>query len=202
MEKREIKPWQIAGVSFNTESKFWNFVRSALRQAWSRHEVKLKFVESFRIRVNNPNPNRRVETCWGMTCAKCKQDFPLPVESSVKKKIEEHTKVPFNYIEINHKTEAGSLKSKDDIGRFATNLLYVNFDDLEPICKECHNILSYSQKEGISIEEAIIQKKAIAIMKESSGKPWLLSKGVTPAGSAPKRREQIVSYLSGEDFGH
>lgn len=196
MSKREIKPWQIAGVKFNTESKFWSFVRSALRKAWENHEVKRKFIECFRIRVNNPNPDRRVETCWGMTCAKCNQDFPLPVKKSVKDKIVEHTQEPFNYIEINHKTEAGSLKCKEDVGRFAMNLLYVNFDDLEPICKVCHGIHTYSQAEGVSFEEAAIQKQAIEIMKEASGKTWLIEKGLTPTSSAPKRREQIVKELS------
>ena len=189
------EPWQVKGVSFNTESKFWSFVRSGLRKVWSRHQVKLKFIDTFRIKVINPNPDGRVEKVWGMTCVKCKQDFPMPVDKKLKKKIEAHTGKPFNYIEINHKTEAGTLRSKEDIGRFAANLLYVTFDDLEPMCKECHAVLTYMQKEGVDEKTAIAEKAAIAICKAKVDIEWLEDKGIVPASNAAKRRIQIVQEL-------
>lgn len=193
--EKDIKPWQVKGVSFDTESKFWSFVRSGLRKVWSRHQVKLKFIETFRIKVPNPNPDGRVEKVWGMTCAECGNDFPLPVSKEVKKKIEAHTGKPFNYIEINHKTEAGTLKCKEDLGRFAANLLYVTFDDLESMCKECHAILTYMQKEGVDKKTAIAEKQAISLCKDKADIEWLESKGIVPEKSSPKRRKQIVEYL-------
>ena len=190
-----MEPWQVKGVSFNTESKFWSFVRSGLRKVWARHQVKLKFIDTFRIKVPNPNPDGRVEKVWGMTCVECGQDHPMPVSKDVKKKIEKFTGKPFNYIEINHKTEAGSLKSKEDIGRFAANLLYVTFDDLEPMCKECHAVLTYMQKEGVDKNTATAEKQAIALCKDKADVEWLESKGIVPEKSSPKRRKQIVEYL-------
>lgn len=195
MSDEKWEPWQVKGVSFNTESKFWSFVRSGLRKVWSRHQVKLKFIDTFRIKVTNPNPDGRVEKVWGMTCVECGQDHPMPVNKDVKKKIEKFTGKPFNYIEINHKTEAGSLKSKEDIGRFAANLLYVTFDDLEPMCKECHAVLTYMQKEGVDKKTATAEKQAIALCKDKADVEWLESKGLTPEKSSPKRRKQIVEYL-------
>jgi len=189
------EPWKVEGVSFNTESKFWSFVRSGLRKVWARHEVKLRFIEKFRKKVPNPNPNGRVAEVWGMTCCKCNHDFPMPVDKKLRKKIEEFNGVPFNYIEINHKTEAGSLKSKDDVGRFASNLLYVTFDDLEPMCKKCHDVLTYMQKEGVDESTAKATKEAIEIIKSKKDKEWLLEKGIDPASSGPKRREQIIEVL-------
>jgi RNase P subunit RPR2 len=190
-----MEPWQVKGVSFNTESKFWSFVRSGLRKVWARHQVKLKFIDTFRIKVPNPNPDGRVEKVWGMTCVECGQDYPMPVSKDVKKKIEKFTGKPFNYIEINHKTEAGSLKSKEDIGRFAANLLYVTFDDLEPMCKECHAVLTYMQKEGVDKKTATAEKQAIALCRDKADVEWLESKGLVPEKSSPKRRKQIVEYL-------
>lgn len=190
-----MKPWEVKGVSFDTESKFWSFIRSGLRKVWARHEVKLRFIEKFRIKVPNPNPDGRVAEVWGMTCCKCNNNFPLPVSKKVKKKIEATTGKPFVYIEINHKTEAGVLKSKEDVGRFATNLLYVTFDDLEPMCTECHSIITYMSKEGVSEQEAIATKKAIQLEKSKQDKEWLISKGITPAKNAKLRREQIVEEL-------
>lgn len=191
------EPWQVKGVSFNTESKFWSFVRSGLRSAWSKHQVKLQFINTFRIKVDNPNPNGRVDKVWGMTCCKCGGEFCLPVPSKLRKKIEAATGEPFNYIEINHKTEAGSLKSKEDLGRFAANLLYVTFDDLEAVCKKCHSIITYMQKEGVDENEALLQKQAIVIIKKEkdNDKKWLIERGVKPKGNAKQRREQIIEEL-------
>lgn len=188
-------PWEVKGVTFNTESKFWTFVRSGLRSVWSKHQVKLKFIEEFRIKVPNPNPNGRNSHVWGMTCSKCGGDFPMPVPKKVRKKIEESTGVPFNYIEINHKTEAGSLKSKEDLGRFAANLLYVTFDDLEPVCKKCHSILTYCSKEGVDEKTAEATKTCIAIQKTKKDKEWLTERGIKPASNAKLRREQIIKVL-------
>lgn len=188
-------PWDVKGVSFNTESKFWSFVRSGLRKVWSRHQVKLKFIEAFRIKVPNPNPDGRVAQVWGMTCCKCNNDFSLPVDKKLKKKIEAHTGKPFNYIEINHKTEAGTLKSKEDIGRFASNLLYVTFDDLEPMCKECHAVVTYMQKEGVDEDVAVATKKAIQLEKSKQDKAFIIDKGKLPCKNAKERRKQIVKLL-------
>ncbi len=195
-ESSKKKPWEVEGVSFNTESKFWSFVRSGLRKVWSKHQVKLKFIEAYRIKVDNPNPDGRVEKVWGMTCAECGNDFPLPVKKDVKVKIEKHTGKPFNYIEINHKTEAGTLRSKEDIGRFASNLLYVTFDDLEAVCKDCHAILTYMQKEGVDKNIAKAEKEAILLLKEKRDIEWLVSKGLSPAKSQKDRRKQIVGCLT------
>lgn len=190
------KPWEVKGVSFNTESKFWQFVRSGLRGVWSKHQVKLKFVEAYRKKVPNPNPDGRVATVWGMTCCKCGNDYCLPVKREVKKKIEDHTGVPFNYIEINHKTEAGSLKSKEDLGRFAANLLYVVFDDLEAICKSCHSIVTYMAKENVDETTAILTKKAIALEKSKEDKAFIINSGLTPARNAKERRKQLIELLN------
>lgn len=189
-------PWTQTGVPWKSESQFWGFVRSALRQAWSKHPVKLSFIKEYRIRVPNPNPDGRNEYVWGMQCCSCGGKFCMPIAKKVRTKIEKATGVPFNYIEINHKTEAGSLKSKDDLGRFASNLLYVTFDDLEPQCKKCHSEITYASKEGVSLEEAVIHKQVIAIMKTKDEKNWLIERGVTPASSAPKRRKQVYEELS------
>jgi hypothetical protein len=63
--------------------------------------------------------------------------------------------------------------------------------------KEAHKIKSYSERMGITYEDAVIEKKAIAIMK-GDDKGWLKKRGVVPESNATKRRKQIVDYLRGE----
>jgi hypothetical protein len=191
------QPWQEEGVPWKTEAAFWSFIRSGLRSVWSKHPTKILFIQKFRVKVPNPNPDGRNETVWGMICAKCGGAFCMPVAKKVKAKIEALTGKLFNYIEINHKAQAGSLKNKEDLGKFASNLLYVTFDDLESVCKQCHGVHTYSEKNSVSAEEAALQKEVIRIIKAVGDKEWLLSRGITPEKNAKKRREQIVTHFRG-----
>ncbi len=205
-----INPWEYEGVSWKNEKQYWNWVRGVLRKGWGRHPVKLEFIKKYKKKIKpNTNPNGRNDWCWGMTCNMCKEDFPLPLSATKERKPkilaayeELHGKPPV-FIEINHKNEAGSLQCKEDVERFAGNLLFVNFDDLESLCQNCHSIVSYSQKEGVSIEEARAHKKAIQIEKEKRVNETLVELGITPASNATKRRKQLVEAFmkEGENGG-
>jgi hypothetical protein len=192
----ETKPWEIKGVPWTSESQYWNWVRGVLRKGSSRNPVKIEYVKKNRIRVPNPNPNGRNETVWGMKCVTCGGKFSNPVAKATRDRITAATGKPLYTIEINHKKEAGTLKTKQDLGEFAAKLLFVNFEDLEPQCQKCHRIISYSQREGISFEQAAIQKDVIEVMRADSGKPWLTSKGIVPLGNAKLRRQQVTEELT------
>lgn len=191
-------PWELEGVPWKNESQFMNFVRGVLRKGWSRHPVKLEYVKRNRIKVPNPNPNGRVEKVWGMECNMCKGYFPMPVDRKTRARIEDATGEKLVVIEINHINEAGAMTSKEDIGRYAANLLFVNFEDLEPLCQECHSIVSYSQKEKVSIEEARVQKKVIQIIKEKRVNEVLEGLGIKPESNSKKRRKQLVDAFMKE----
>lgn len=195
----KIKPWEVPGVPFNTESKFWSHIRGIMRKGWARFPVKLEFIKQHRIKVDNPNPNGRNEKVWGMKCASCGGEFSLPVSKKVRTNIEKLTGEKFNYIEINHKIQSGSLKTKEDLGQFAANMFYVTFDDLEPQCKKCHAEITHSERFDLSLDEAKIQKQAIAIMNDKKDKQWLLDKGITPGKNAKIRKQQIIEALRSED---
>lgn len=190
----EVKPWEVEGVHWKSESQYWSWVRSILRKGWSRHPVKLSYIKINRIKVPNPNPNGRVEEVWGMECRQCKGKFPLPVPSKTRSKIEELNGVPLNTIEINHKSQAGRLQSKEDLGIFSSNLLYVCLDDLESLCQKCHRIESYSQRHNISLEEARLNKEVIKIMNTKKDKEHLKELGLVPESNAKKRKQQLIDY--------
>ena len=97
--------------------------------------------------------------------------------------------------EINHKIAAGSLNNIEDIQGWVVRLLFVNLEDLEVLCKDCHRILTYAEKENISFEQAKIVKEAISIISSKKDKEWLTKRGVVPATTQVERRKQIIKYL-------
>lgn len=187
-------PWEVEGVPWKSESAYWSWVRGTLRKGWNVHPVKIQYINKHRKQIPNPNPNGRKPTVWGMTCTCCGNDFALHIPVKTKKQIKEKLGIDIVTIEINHKTAASSLKCKEDLADFAQRLFYVTFDDLEPLCKTCHDIYSYMDRWGISFEEAKLQKSAIAICKGDE-KAWLEEKGIKPESNAEKRRKQVEDYL-------
>ena len=189
-------PWQVEGVPWKTEASYWSWVRGILRKGWSRHPVKIQFINKHRKQVPNPNPDGNKPTVWGMTCNNCKEDFPNNIPKATKDRILAKHGIKVVTIEINHKNAASSLRSKEDLGNFASKLFYVTFDDLEPLCKPCHDIFSYMEKNYVTYEEAKIMKEAVGICNvKGDDKKWLLDNGITPESNAAKRRKQIENKL-------
>ena len=203
MEGKSQEPWEVAGVPWKSEAAAWGWVRGELRKGWSRHPVKLSYVKRYRKRVPNPNPNGRNETVWGMTCRHCEEDFAMPIPKKTKDKIKREHGIDVVTIEINHKNAASSLRCKEDLEGFAGRLLYVNFDDLEPLCKTCHDVYTYMERHGISFAEASLEKLAIAFSKLPITKQqeYLLTKGVKEGNisNAKRRREAYKSLMELEE---
>ena len=90
------------------------------------------------------------------------------------------------------------LKSYEDMVSFTKAILDVSWDDLRILCTECHSIATYSERYGVSMEEAKSLKEVIAITKLPVAKQrkWLTERGVKPASNQEKRTEQIKQLLN------
>jgi predicted component of type VI protein secretion system len=66
---------------------------------------------------------------------------------------------------------------------------------LQLVDKEMHKVKSYAEKQGISFEEALIEKRIIAIIKNKQDRQWLIDNGVVPAGNQAARRKQIKQRM-------
>ena len=98
-----------------TASRYFSFIRSALRPAWSRYPVKHQFLKS----RQKPYSGSDKRTKFEYYCKECKQTFKgkdVPVD------------------DIN---PAGSLLKDEDLPRFVANL-FCEVDNLQLLCKECH----------------------------------------------------------------
>lgn len=131
----------------------------------------------------------KIRQVWACKCEICSGIKPM--QNSDKNK---RTKTNF---EVDHIIPAGSFNDLEDLVGFFERLLFVTEDDLRILCKDCHRIITYAEKEGLSFEEAAITKEAIGILASKKDKEWLIERGIVPASTQKARREQIIKLLRG-----
>jgi len=107
-----------------TESMFWSFIRSGLRQKsrWWKPitECKLKARKTYK----GPNKRQKFE----YQCNSCKKWFP-------EKKIN-----------VDHIVGAGSLNCSNDLAGFIDRL-FCEQDNLQVLCETCHNTKTQLEKQ-------------------------------------------------------
>jgi hypothetical protein len=171
------EPWKVGNI-WKSEAAFWTWVRGGLRKLWSKHPIKLEYIKQYRKQIQNPNPNGKKDTVWGMTCSCCKKDV---VQSN---------------IQIDHISDTGGkFTGLDDIKEYAAYLFLIDFSCIRAVCLDCHAIINLSQKLGISFEEAAIEKRVIAFMKQPVKKQLAyfqeLGYNTEIVSNAAKRRKLI-----------
>lgn len=178
------QPWIDFPDIWKTEAQFITWVRGVLRKGWANHPVKLEYLNSKKHKIVNTNPKSKKThpKVWGFICEQCNQEV---------------TKV-----EVDHAgTAQGKFTCMDDIQGYAEHLFLVDFDSLEVCCVPCHKIRSYSQKQGLSFEEAAIEKEIIAIMKRPLQEilDFCQSYGYNDnmLSNAKKRKQAVSDILKG-----
>lgn len=178
-EYKEFKPWEWYPHLFKTEAAFWSYLRGGIRRGlWEKSPIKLDF--------KNNSCTKPPKDYYGR--AKSGQYCALTGEWEGKSKLE-----------VDHIEGNVSLRSVEDITKFILHMIPPP-DNMALVKKEAHKIKSYAEKQGITFEEAVIQKEAITIMK-GNDKKWLTQRGLIPESNATKRRKQIVDYLREEKQG-
>lgn len=155
-----------------SDKAFKGWISSALRRVWSNHPAKIELLNFGRMAFKSPKSNRRI---YHNKCMHCDNWFPL------------------KDLEINHIKTVGGFDLAH-IGEVANNLLNVSVKDLERLCKSCHSVVTYSERSGLSIEDAKLEKKVIAFMNNNNAaeqKRKLLKVGVEPAKTIALRRDQV-----------
>lgn len=104
-------------------SRFWSFVRSALRAAWLKYPVRYKVLDSAKVKYDGPDKR----TKWLYRCNVC--------NSLVKSKD----------IQVDHLVDAGSLKDYSDLPGFVERL-FCGEEHLQAICVPCHKKLTQERK--------------------------------------------------------
>jgi 5-methylcytosine-specific restriction endonuclease McrA len=100
-----------------SESAFWAFIRSALRQK-SRFWAPITQTKLAARRPYN-GPNKRLK--YEYLCNECKNWFPE------------------KEINVDHKIPAGSLNTGEDLKGFVERL-FCEGEQLQVLCETCHNV--------------------------------------------------------------
>lgn len=129
-----------------TEARFTAWLQSALRSVWNKHPSKLTLIKQKQVPLKIGTSNKAI---FHVQCFHCRKLFKL------------------KDIEVNHKKQVGGLSKLEDRYRFMDNLLLVQPEDLELLCHECHGIVTYMERYGVSKRDAVIEKKVIAFSKLS-----------------------------------
>jgi len=106
-----------------TTSRFWSFVRSTLRRAWSRWPPKYQVLNKARRVVKGKRHK------YEYKCSECKKWFKS------------------TEVEVDHIVPVGSLKDYSDLPAFVERL-FVSEESLRCICKTCHKIKTKEDRDG------------------------------------------------------
>ena len=126
MGKKVIKTRNAGTMS---ESAFWAFIRSALRQKsrWWKPITQCK--QNAKRPYKGINKRQKFE----YQCNKCKKWFPD------------------KQINIDHISPAGELNKADDLPGFVERL-FVEESGLQGLCQNCHNEKTKQEKEQLKIK--------------------------------------------------
>lgn len=129
-----------------TESAYLAWIRSALRSKSLRWPPRAEALKLARRAYKGPNKQQK----WEFRCAICGEWFKM------KEVVVDH-----------HPVAAGSILTVEDIGPFANNL-YCEVGNLRVLCSEDHDIHTLAEKQGISFEEARVEKEKIFLLKPAN----------------------------------
>lgn len=143
------------------ENKLCTQLRSAVRQVWKMHDVKVSYL----MKMSYPDMNPSTRTKWLVDCEICRETFKT------------------SDVQIDHIKGEHSLKTLEDLLPFSESILGVSHDDLQIACIPCHEALTYSERYGVTLEEAFKEKKVISKTNQTvqQQKLELKSFGYTPS---------------------
>jgi len=99
-----------------TTARYFSFIRSALRRAWTKYPVKYQVLNKARTPYKGPDKR----TKWLYKCAHCSNLFKS------------------TEVQVDHIQPAGTLKDYSDLPQFVETL-FCEESNLQVLCKECHN---------------------------------------------------------------
>jgi hypothetical protein len=164
-----------------TESAYLAWIRSALRSKSLRWPPRAEALKLARRAYKGPNRLQK----WEYQCAMCGEWH-----------------LGKNVIVDHHPVAAGSILKWEDIGAFANNL-YCETDNLRVLDKNCHDCHTLAERLNITMEEAFLRKRVLAVIKDKSSAQLLayLKKhkydGVAVSNSK-KREAAVYEILKGE----
>lgn len=164
-------------------------VRTMIRQAWGSSIFKLEFLKRNSELVVNENPRskKRYPMVRKYRCAICGELFGT------------------SEIELDHVESENALTSYEHINDFMKAIVLTSPDKLQILCKDkkskkkvvrfgCHSVKTFSERYGVSFEEAKAEKETLQLVKEKKDKEYCLLHSLPVESTQAKRRKLIVEH--------
>lgn len=184
MVERTIEPWETkeGEVIWKNSSQYFNWLRGAIRRVWADNPMRKEWKKQQLRPVTKAEKESKVFHSSTKNVGQCYLCGDWMAGSK---------------LEVDHLESSDGCKNWDEAHSFLEYCSRTIGEQWALACKPCHKIKTYSERQGISFEEALLNKKAIAIINNGD-KEWLEERGVTPARNATLRREQVIDTLRGE----
>lgn len=150
-------------VSNWTDSRYYGFIRSALRAAFRRYPPKYQVLNQAQRKKSHGKVKSRQK--WEYKCAECKKYYPNKV------------------VIVDHIEPAGTLRSYEDLPSFVSKL-FCSADNLQVLCKPCHYIKTMEER---GINPVVAEFKKL----DAEGQKTKLKKLGLEVGSNAKKRLEI-----------
>lgn len=162
-----------------TESAYLAWIRSALRSKSLRWPPMAEAMRLARRPYIGPNKLQK----WEHQCALCLEWFKAS-----------------DCVKDHYPRPAGSILCVEDIGQFANNL-YCEVDNIRILCDPCHKVHTLAEKQGISFEDAKIEKAITEQMKDKNLLDFLNKNGYNGASvsNVKKRKEAVSKIIKGSE---
>jgi hypothetical protein len=165
-------PWDDVPHVWKDEKAYFNWLRSSIRRVWTRHPIKIAYKQSRRYKAPVGRNNKDV---WVSDCEICGKQS--------------------RETEIDHLEGGYGFKDWQSFTEWSKMILWVTFDDLRELCKDCHAAVTLSQKLVIPLEDAFIEKQVIEICKSKKDRAFIKENNEIPKSNAAQRREQVREIL-------
>lgn len=165
------------------ENELVRIVRKAIDSAWMTAAHKLVFLEDKVI----PDMDPATRTKWLIECNHCGKMFKL------------------TDVNVDHVVGEFPCTNREEFMSYLLSRLDVNFDDLQILCVDipnknhtgCHQIKTLAERNGLTFEQAKIEKVVIQIMNMKAGEidAWLAERGIQTAKNKDARRNAVRQCL-------
>lgn len=168
---------------WKTESQYWQWLRGSLRRLWGDYPLRKEW-KTRQLRLITPEEKASKKfhpsTKNLGQCFYCQEWFAG------------------SKLECDHKTPSDGCKTKETAESFLWYCGGGAGDDWVLSCKPCHKLKTHSERYGLTLNEAVIEKTAIELCKQKKDLQWLRDRGLQPASSQAKRRIQVTEELRRE----
>lgn len=165
-------------------------VRTMIRSMWGDSVFKTEFLKRNSELVVNENPRskKRYPMVRKYRCAICGELFGS------------------TEVELDHLESENTLTSYEHINDFMTNIVLTSPDKLQVLCKDkkskklgvtrfgCHSTKTYSERYGVSFEEARAEKETLQLIKQKADKTYCIENGLVVESTQAARRKTIVAH--------